>query len=371
MLSISTIARVIVNASRTAAPPTSFDTGLMLIKDSNYAASKRLKTYDSASAAIAGLVADGFASTTEAYKAAVKYFAQSPAPGRLLVSCYPSSETPAEALAAVLDSTSDFYGICLGVTETDANILALETAVSAMEKPCMLFLPLIGTASAVVAADSLLDQLHGRSSRRCVCTFAAALSDATAVMGCAMGLQAANAASSFALCYKTLQGVVPSDLTQTQIDAIQQPGGNVFVTRNYSFHLLEKGSTPSGLRYDEVLYMDMIAADLQSAAVSLLADNTGKLPQTDDSTAMFINSFSGVLSGYTARNILASAEWRGTAIGSIQPGDVLENGYMLWADTYDNQSEADRAANKAVPIQVALTLAGSLESVVINVNVQL
>ena len=48
----------------------------------------------------------------------------------------------------------------------------------------------------------------------------------------------------------------------------------------------------------------MIAADLQSAAFSLLADNTDKLSQTADSTA----------------------------IGSIQSGDVLENGYMLWSD---------------------------------------
>ena len=371
MLSISTIARVIVNASRAVSVPTSFDTRLLLIKDSNFTAPKRLRTYDSAAAAIAGLIADGFPATSEAYKAAVKYFAQSPAPGRLLVSCYPTSDSPAEALTVVTDMTSAFYGVCLGSQETEANILALEAAVSAMEKPCVLFLPLTGTPASVVADDGLLDRLFGRSSRRSVCTYAAAISDAAAVMGCAMGLQAANAAASFALCYKTLQGVVPSDLTQSQIDSIQAKGGNVFVTRGYSFHLLEKGSTPSGLRYDEVLYLDMIAADLQAAAVSLLADNTGKLPQTDDSTAVFINSFSGILSGYTARNILASAPWRRSAVGALQPGDILENGYMLWADSYDTQSEADRAAHKAMPVQAALTLAGSLESVVINVNVQL
>jgi len=371
MLSISTIARVIVNASRNVSVPTSFDTGLMLIKDSNFTAAKRLKTYNSAAEAVAGLTADGFSMSTEAYKAAVKYFAQSPAPGRLLVSCYPSSETPAQALTAVLNITSDFYGVVLGATETDANILALEAAISAQEKPCMLFLPLTGTPASVVAGGGLLDMLFSRSSKRVIATYLAAVSDAAAVMGCAMGLQLASAASSFALCYKTLQGVEPSDLSQSQIDSIQALGGNVFVTRNYSFHLLEKGSTPSGLRYDEVLYTDMIAADLQTAAVSLLAQNTGKLPQTDDSTAMFINLFSGVLAGYTSRNILASATWRGPAVGSIRVGDVVENGFLLWADSYDTQSEADRAAHKAMPIQVALTLAGSLESIVINVNVQL
>ncbi len=46
------------------------------------------------------------------------------------------------------------------------------------------------------------------------------------------------------------------------------------------------------------------------AAVSLLADNTGKMPQTDDSTAMFVNRFSGILAGYTDRRVLASAAWR-------------------------------------------------------------
>ncbi len=371
MLSIDTIARVVVNASRSAAVPSSFDTGLLLVRDANFSAAKRLKSYASASAAAAGLAADGFDDSTEAYKAAVKYFAQSPAPGKLLVSCYPSSETPARALEAVLDVTSDFYGVCLGAPETDADILALDLAISALEKPCVLFLPLTGTPAEVAAEGSLQDTLFSRSSKRVIATYAAAVSDAAAVMGCAMGLQLANASSSFALCYKTLRGVVPSDLTQSRIDAIQAKNGNVFVTRNYSFHLLEKGTTPSGYRYDEVLYMDMIAASLQAAAVALLAQNTGKLPQTDDSTAMFINRFSGILAGYTDRNVLASALWRGPAVGNIQSGAIVENGFQLWADSYDTQSEADRQAHKAMPIQVALTLSGSLESVVINVNVQL
>ena len=371
MLPISNIARIVVNASRAASLPSSFDTGLMLLKDASFSAERRLRTYTSSEEAVAGLAADGFDSSTEAYKAAVKYFAQSPAPGRLLVSHFPASESPAEALAAVLDITADFYGVMVGYAETDANLLALDTAISAMEKPCVLFLPLTGTPASVVASGSLLDSLHARGTKRVVATYAAALSDAAAVMGCAMGLQLANAASSFALCYKTLMAVEPSDLSQSQIDSIQALGGNVFVTRAYSFHLLEKGTTPSGYRYDEVLYMDMIAADLQAAAVSLLADNTGKMPQTDDSTAMFINRFSGILAGYTDRKVLASAAWRGPAVGPLQTGDIVENGYVLWADSYDTQSDADRQAHKAVPIQVALTMSGSLESILINVNVQL
>ncbi len=370
MLSINTIARVAVNVVRSAAQPASFDTGLLLVKDASFAAEKRLRSYASSAEAAAGLIVDGFSASTEAYKAAQKYFAASPAPARLLVSCYPASETPVQALDAVLNITSDFYGIALADTIPDADLLLLDTHVSGLDKPAMLFLALIGTPAAVAAADSLLDKLHAASTKRAIATYASAVSDAAGVMGTAMGLQAAHAASAFSLCYKAVGGMVPSSLTQSQVDAIEALGGNVYVTRGYTHTLLEKGSTPSGYRYDEVLYLDMIAADLQDAAVSLLAENPDRLPQTDDASAQFMNVFSSVLARYTARGVLASAPWRGAQAGNIQPGDWLENGFALWADSYDNQTEADRAAHKAVPIQVALTLAGSLESVVITVNVR-
>ena len=370
MLSINTIARVIVNVVRPAAQPTSWDTGLLLVKDASYADAKRLRTYANSTEAAAGMTIEGFDSSSEAYKAAQKYFASSPSAGRLLVSCYPTSETPLEALDAVLQLTSDFYGIALADTRTDAELLALDTHLTGLDKPAMLFLALIGTAAETVATDSLLDKLHNAGSRRVIATYAAAVSDAAAVMGCAMGQQSAHTSSAFSLCYKTVGGMQPSTLTQAQVEAIEALGGNVYVTRGYIHTLLEKGSTPSGYRFDEVLYLDMIAEDLQNAAVTLLAYNPDKLPQTDDASAQFMNAFSSVLIGYTNRGILATAKWRGAGAGRISAGDYVENGFALWADSYDDQSEADRAAHKAVPIQCALTLAGSLDSVVITVNVR-
>ena len=311
MVSVNTIARVILNVVRSAAQPTSWDTGLLLVKDSNYSATKRLKSYASSAEAAAGLIADGFADSSEAYKAAQKYFAASPAPGRLLVSCYPSSESPVEALDTVLERTSDFYGVALADSRTDTEILALDTHLRGMDKPAMLFHSLTGTAASVVAANSLLDKLHTAGTRRVIATYATAVSDAAAVMGAAMGLQASHTSTAFSLCYKPVGGMLPSTLTQSQVDAIEALGGNVYVTRGYTHTFLEKGSTPSGYRFDEVLYLDMIAEDLQNAAVSLLADNPDKLPQTDDASAQFMNAFSSILITYPNRGILATARWRG------------------------------------------------------------
>ena len=370
MLSINTIARVFVNTVRASASPASFDTGLLLASDASYAAARRMQTYSSAAEATAGLTDYGFSSSSEVYKAAVKYFAASPAPSRLLISCHPASESLSEALDAVLDITASFYGVLVCDAVTAADMLAFAQHIEALPVPLMLFVPETGTATAAVAANSVMEKLHTAQCKRSVPFFCSSISDCASLLGAAMGLELAHKETAFALCYKTLNGITPSDLTQTQVDAIKALNGNVYVARGYTHFLLENGTVSNGQRYDEILYVDRIADDLQNAAVAMLAENPDRMPQTDDSTAQFINHFSSILMSYTEMGVLASAAWRGPDTGPIAYGDIVENGFLLWADSYDDQSDADRAAHKAVPVQCALTLAGSIESIVITVNVQ-
>ena len=370
MLSINSIARVIVNTVRAVSAPKAFDTGLLLAVDANYTDSRRLQIYNSAEEAVAGLLELGFETTSQAYKAAIKYFAASPAPTRLLFSCVPIAEDARTSLETVLNLTSDFYGVMFCSTFNEAGWLSLAQYVESLSVPLMLFVPVTGNASEAVASDSVLDRLYKAQIKRAFPFYCSAVSDCAAVMGTAMGLELAHKNSAFALCYKTIQGIQPSELTQSEVDGIKTNNGNVYIVRGYTHMLLENGTVSNGQRYDEVLYVDKIAQDLQDAAVALLADNPDKLPQTDDSTAQFMNKFASVLINYTDMGVLTSSEWRGNDVGPLSNGSIVENGFAMWAGSYDNQSEADRRAHKAVPIQVALTLAGSIESIVITVNVQ-
>ena len=371
MLSVNPIARVVVTTSSGTPAPSAFDVGLLLVKDSNYTAARRLQTYLSAEAAVEDLEEMGFASNSNIIAAVTNYFSADPKPGRLLVSCYPSTETPSQALAAVLDLTSSFYGVCVADAAADSVLVTLAATVAASTVPMMLFLPTIGTPSAVVQTDSLLDLLKEAGYDRAITLYCEEVPDAAALMGLAMGLQLANPESAFALAYKKLVGLTPSDLTETQVTAIKNKNGNVYITRGYTHQLLEVGAVASGKRYDEVLYIDQISSELQSAAVDLLANNSGKMPQTDDASAMFINTFSSILVRYFDRGVLATAAWRGQDLNQVKKGDVLNKGFKLWADSYDTQSDLDRAAHKAMPIHVAMILAGSIESVVISVDVQI
>ena len=371
MLSINPIARVNVSVLRTSDSPSVFDTGLLLLKDSNYAAAKRLLTYNSWEEASAGLVEAGFADTTQAYKSAQKYFLADPAPSKLLVSCYPTSESPSDALAAVLNLTADFYGVCLGQAETDQVISALASYIEAASEHMVFVVPAVGTTSSQTAALALMGSLMSAGYKRTMAVFCTAVSDASAVMGTMMGLQLYHKNRAFSLCYKSIGGMSPVDLPEAKVIAIESVNGNVYITRGYTHIVFEKGSMASGARYDEILYLDMISDRLQNAAVSLLADNPDRMPQTDDASAQFINRFSSILMNFKDMEVIASGIWKGNSIGSISNGDVLDNGFALWADSYDSQSDEDRSAHKAMPIEVALIMAGSLESVVINVNVQI
>ena len=368
MLPISSIARVIVNTVRSSASPAAFDTGLMLARKTDFEETERLFSYGSAQEAETGLLAAGFAQGSVVVKSAIKYFAVSPAPSRLLVSCYPSSENLIQALGAALDQNIPFYGVMAANDSAPAAQDAADfvTYIEGLEQPAVLFL-----ASGAMGSGSVINLLNQGNHKRALVIYSPDLSDAGAVMGLAMGLELSHRNGAFALCYKNLQGVRPCSAPASVIQQLEGLNSNVYVQRGSSHLGLELGSVMSGERYDEVLYMDKIAKDLQDAAVTLIADNPDKLPQTDDATAQFINRFSSILIGYTNRGILASAVWRGPDTGPLRTGDLVENGFLLWADSYDLQSDADRAAHKAMPVQCALTLAGSIESIVITVNVQL
>lgn len=366
MLSNDPIVRVQVTASSGAGSPASFDTGLILApaSGSSVTEAQRLQTFASA----ADMLSAGFTAQDEAYIAAVKYFAATPAPARLLVSQYPSGEAPSAALDAVLERTASFYGVYL-CNHTASVVKAFADHVQSLSGRFVFFYAVAGSVSDALLPSGLFAQLHAAGNSRALGLFAASDTDAAAVMGLAMGLALARRDAAFALSYKPLNGIETTALTESQVASFKDLCANVHIARGYTRTMLENGSVASGRRYDEILYLDRITADLQEAAVALLADNAGKLPQNDETSAVFINRFTSILAGYTAMGVLATAAWRGGEVGVLSAGDMVENGFLLWAESYDTQSDADRAAHKAMPIHAALCFAGSVEFLVIDIHV--
>lgn len=364
MLTLDPIVSVNINVAASTAESSVFDVGLILGSSAVISASDRVKSVTSADE----LLTLGFDDDSSEYLAAVQYFGVSPAPASLLVGRINTSETPVQALSAVLDKTRAFYGVYVcGLTTEDT--LTMVSALEALDRYC-LFYGVCGTVSMVTSSVETLSLVKATGTNRALGAYLKSGDLGSAVMGLAMGLARAHAADSFALCYKTVASLTPTPITQAEVNSIKNLNGNVYVTRGYTRNLFENGTVASGLRYDEVLYLDQIKADLQEACLGVITDRTDRLPQNDTATTVFFNAISGVLNGYARRGILGTANWRGAPVAGIQTGDPMENGYALWADSYDDQSEADREAHKAVPIHIVLCLTGSVESIVLTVNVQ-
>ncbi len=376
MLSMNSIVTVRVSASAVPPASRSFAAGLILapVSDAPVTPAQRLRVYRSS----ADLLSDGFAASDPAFLGAKAYFSADPAPDRVYVSLYPAGEALPDALNASLaaplnaaaEDEAGFYA--LFVCETDAcRLLALAEDLETRTAPFVLFAGATGSVPDAAAPEGLFSRLRNTAPSRSLGLFGADAYAPAALMGTAMGLSREHESSAFALCYKSVPGAVPTDLTESEAAALKALNANVYLVRGHRRRLLENGTLFSGLRFDEALSLDRISAALQEAAADLLISNTGRLPQTDETSALFINRFTAVLSGFASRGVLASAPWRGGAAGGPAPGEIVENGFRLWADPYHEQSDADRRAHKAQPIHAALCLAGSVETLVISIDVTL
>ena len=365
MLSLSPIVQVNVNISTPVIAGTAFSTGLILAPTSaTLTEDQQLQLFTSA----ADMRTAGFQATDPAYLAAVAYFAASPAPDRVYVAQYANNSSAEAAYQNVMNRTDDFYGVFL-CESTAAKISAFLEAFVSSPGRNVLFLSATGSVSSAIAASGIIKKAYNTGSSRVLTVYGSDMYAGAALMGTAMGLSRVYEKAFFALCYQQVPGMLPAALTEGEISSIKGLNGNVYITRGVSRNLLENGSVVSGRRFDEVLALDRIAADLQEAAVALLTAGSGRLPQTDETSAVFINRFSAVLSEYAAAGTLATGPWRGRSVGRLSPGDVIENGFLMWAESYDIQSDEDRAARKAMPIHVALCLSGSVETLLIDVDV--
>jgi len=431
MLNIDPIVKVDVHIGTTTASSGVFDVGAILgstVVSGKFDPDNRYKEYES----LAAMVTDGFLTTSEEYKAAEKYFSVTPAPAKVVMVYYfanPAAmdyaaeydtattyntgdyckhtsgsvtntyicnadsvtgawddtkwdevtpgvtETPAEAMMDAIDRGAEFYAAYYiprtGEANVGTNIAGMASAMESNNKG-VVFYGYVNSVETAVGDSGLFKPLKDAGAKRAIGMFCTEEeNDAAGLMGEAMGLSKANPESVFALCYKTVASATANNITQSEVAQIKAVNGNVYVQRTRDRAFIENGSAATGLRFDEILYIDRMAYGIQQAIYKIIADSSAKLPQNDSTSAMFLSAIYNVLEPYYNMGVLDTAEWRNDPIeGIIEVGDTVEHGHAEFVDTFDNQAIVDRLAHKAMPITVLLCLTGSVESIVINVDVQ-
>lgn len=319
-------------------------------------------------------VADlGFATTAPEYLAAQAYFSQNPAPQSLVIGrrvTGESGETAAAAMIACRDKNEDFYGVYI-CSATDADIASAVAEAEELGLTMVFFDN--ANPDCVVANPSSADiftNLKSASRKAGIGIYSNTDYAGAALMGLAMGLEDGADASAFDLYFKNLAGVETMDVTEEQIATLIEKGGNVYINRGRNTKLIDDGQCVNNEPYDEAMYIDLTQKVIRQNVLDVLTNqNVRKIPQTDDGMALILSAVTSAMEYMKRLGFVAPGVWTAAPFMSVNTGDVLSAGYMVTADSFDTLSAADRAQRKAPPVYVAMKLAGSVRSVVINVNV--
>lgn len=176
--------------------------------------------------------------------------------------------------------------------------------------------------------------------------------------------------TTITLKFKQEPGVVAEDLNTNQANAAEAKCANVFVNYNNDTAIIEQGVMADGTFADIVTGTDWLAVTIQAGVYNRLYTATTKVPQTDPGTQTLTTACEAVCTQGIENGLGAPGVWNSEGFGTLTQGQYLQKGFYIWAPSVDAQAQADRAARKAVPIQIAYKLAGAIHSadVAITVN---
>lgn len=364
-LPLSQVVSVNVTVGPVSSVRTNFNVGLIVGESEIINTTTRVKTYSS----LSDMSADDWTGTEPEYLAAQKYFQQAKQPPKVAIGRWDTTgtETAVQAVTACRAANSEWYS-CYVCGAVKADIIAVANYIDAVDPKSTYFYTTADSDVLANTTGNVIQTLQADKIHRTIGQYSTTIDAEVAIMGLAMGANDSSANSSFALANKSVVGVTAESLASNQVTAITNLNGNVYVNIGSSYDLFLHGTMADGTFFDEVLGIDMLTNDIQTAVVNAL-NSQNKIPQTDDGMNNLLNYITAPLEDARTRGFIAAGTWDTTGILTVQKGDSLPRGYKILAGSIADQSQADREARKSPPIYILCKLAGAIQYVAISVYV--
>lgn len=357
------IVNVQVNISPTATTRTQFNLGLILGNSTVLSTSERVAEYTS----LAAMLTAGFQTSNNEYLAAQLYFSQTPTPSSVMVGVKGAEEDWATALTACREASSDWFAV-FPCDNTADDIQAMAEAIQAFEQPTVLFYTTSDANVIQAGSEDIMSTLKDAAYNNVIGQYSTNANAAASIMGYAMASNTMLPGSFYTLDAKSEPGVATENITEAQYTMIKGKNGNAYVSRGGTYNLFGPGLMANGQFFDEVMGIFALTDELQRSVMDLLT-SSAKVPQTDSGMAQLLNAINAGCQRYVDAGFLAPGIWTGAPVLDLNTGDALTSGYLVQAASIASQSVADRAARVAPPIYVCVKLAGAVQSVVINLNI--
>lgn len=362
-LPLTPIADVTYDIPPTAAPRRGFDVGLIMDDSGIITTSDRVVEFTS----LAEIIDAGATTSSPVYLAAQKYFASPSNPSKVALGAWGSGETAVEAFTACREANAEWYsGYVIGADNTAHQ--AIGEYVEASMPYTTYFMQSADSAIKTTPSSNIFHTLKGLNYRRTLGMFSSVNYAVASIMGYAMGATNDLANSKYTLMFKEMPGVATENLTSQEVTNIQSNWGNAYLNRGKLYTIFENGKTFNGGWFDETIYLDKLANEIQLNVMDLLI-SAPAVAQTEEGMSLLKTVIDEACKKLRRIGFIAPGVWNGGNILTLSHGDYMPNGWMVMSEPIALQDQADRDARKAPPIYVAIKLAGAIHSVIIRVNV--
>ena len=93
------------------------------------------------------------------------------------------------------------------------------------------------------------------------------------------------------------------------------------------------------------------------------------VPQNEDGLNSVITFITAGCETLRSMGVISTGIWTGGQVLDLAPGDAIQNGYLIQAESFASQSASDREARLSPPIYVALKASGAVEHIIVRVFV--
>lgn len=283
------------------------------------------------------------------------------------------AETPVECAAILANKSALWYGLMFqaSVQPTDEQSLDVSAFIEALDITRIYGVTIINSnvLSALVTSD-LASLQKDAGYRQSMCQYSQNAYAIASLFGRMFSVNFNANRSTITLMYKQEPGVTGEELTETQAGVLKDKRCNVFVNYVNDTVIVQYGVMSGSAYIDEIHGLDWLQDAIQNSCYNVLYQSRSKVPQTDAGVNQLTNAISQACDEAVNNGLVAPGIWTADGFGELATGQFLKAGYYIYAEPLALQSQADREARIAPPIQVAVKLAGAIQEmdVIINVN---
>lgn len=325
-------------------------------------------------AASADEVGKHFGTESEVYKAARMYFSVTPKPKRVLIGYWNKGEAeqPAEsitdALIAINDKNQNFYGLYISDKVEDKIADEAHEWVASQVIPRVMAYTALRDEQIEDSEENIIKKWADKNTGRVMVLFNKTGDDHGAAQLLAMAINTNWRGYNTAKTLKFKTMTVRSDANISLNDAEKcRKLGVTFYTDYDGMSMVAEGTMVGGRWIDEIVGLDAFINAIQVETVNALRTYP-KIAQTDRGTEILIGRLVPIARQFVNNGFMAGGKWNGVEIGELMAGDMLHDGFYFYADSFANQTQADRDERLGMPITVAIKLAGAIHNQDILVN---